>query len=48
MFKVWCYNTSRNEYFIKEFYDKKKFNDFTRKCKFSEKIKIIAKEVIDI
>lgn len=48
MFKVWCYNVNRDEYFIKEFYDKKKFNDFTRKCKFSEKIKIIAKEVIDI
>ena len=47
MFKVWCYNVNRDEYFIKEFYFEKEFKKFYNKCKYSKKIKIIGKEMIE-
>lgn len=48
MIRAWCYDLQNQQYFIKEFYYEKQFKTFYNKCKYSNKIKIIAKEIVEL
>ena len=48
MIRAWCYDLQKDKYFIKEFYYEKNFKLFYNKCKYSKKIKIIAKEMVEV
>lgn len=41
MYEVVCLN-EKNEKFSKYFYDRKEFNSFLNKCKYSKKIKVLS------
>lgn len=43
MWEIVCLNLSNNKRFSKIFYDYLLKEDFVRKCKYSKKIKIVAK-----